>query len=104
MEDLLRTELSELLLRSARDPRFADVRIAQVDVSPDLGHALVRVSVLADESRRAEIEAALQRAAGYFRNRLAQRLRHMRRVPDLRFRIDRGAEHSQRITDLLENL
>ncbi len=64
----------------------------------------MRVSTITSEHESDEVEAALAKAAGFFRSRLAGRLRHMKRVPELTFRIDRGAEHSQRIHDLLENL
>ncbi len=104
VQDLLRAELTDLLLRDIRDPRFEGVSVVGVDVSADLSNARVRVSVLADDEERAQVQEALDHAAGYFKVRLAKRLRHMRRVPTLSFQIDRGAEHSQRINDLLENL
>ncbi|MDH3402597.1 MAG: 30S ribosome-binding factor RbfA [Acidobacteriota bacterium] len=103
VEDLLRAELADLLLREARDPRLREAHVSAVEVSPDLGSARVRVSILAgDEERRATLDA-LNRAAGFFRTRLAGRLRHMRRAPALAFELDRGPEHSQRISELLEN-
>ena len=102
-EDLLRAELADLLLRETRDPRLQAVHISSVEVSADLGHARVLVSVLANEAERTEVLEALERAAGFFRSALARRLKHMRRTPSLAFDIDRGAEHSQRIQELLEN-
>ena len=104
IEDQLRVELADLLLRKVRDPRLQEARVAAVDVSPDLSTARVHVSILADDSEREEGVAALNRAAGFFRASLAQRLRHMKRIPSLNFQLDRGPEHTQHITDLLENL
>ena len=101
--ELLQAEISQLLLRSVHDPRVRLASVANVDVSPDLRRAVVRVSVL-DESQRDESLAALRHAAGFLRHELAHRLRHMRVVPELVFELDRGAEHSQRISDLLEQL
>ena len=101
--ELLQAELSQLLLRSVQDPRVRTASIAAVDVSPDLRRAVVRVSVL-DESQREDCLAALRHAAGFLRHQLAHRLRHMRVMPELIFELDRGAEHSQRISDLLERL
>lgn len=101
--ELLQAELSQLILRSVRDPRVRLTSIAAVDVSPDLRRAVVRISVL-DEAQRQESLAALRHAAGFLRSRLAHQLRHMRVIPELIFEIDRGAEHSQRISDLLEQL
>jgi ribosome-binding factor A len=103
VEDLLRREIADLILRHVQDPRVSLASVVAVEVSPDLRHAVVRVSVLGDEAHREEAIAALQHARGYIRSQLAPRLR-LRVVPDLVFKLDRGAEHSQRITDLLESL
>ncbi len=102
--DLLRAELSDLLLRSVHDPRIRLVSVTGLEVSPDLRHAVVKVSVLgSDEEREATVEA-LRHARGFLRSELAHRLRTMRVTPELVFELDRGAEHSQRIADLLESL
>lgn len=101
--ELLQAEISQLLLRSVHDPRVRMASVSAVAVSPDLRRAVVRVSVL-DEEHREESLAALRHAAGFLRRELAHRLRHMRVMPELIFEIDRGAEHSQRISDILEQL
>lgn len=102
--DALRSELAWLLLRRVRDPRVRLASITAVDVSPDLRRAVVRVSVLGEEEARVGAVEALQHARGFLRSELAHRLRDMRAVPELSFELDRGAEHSQNISDLLEAL
>jgi len=104
VEDLLRIELADLLLREVRDPRLKEARVASIDAAPDLSRATVHVSILAEDEERAETLAALNKAAGFFRSRLAGRLRHMKRIPALTFDLDRGPEYSQHISELLENL
>lgn len=104
VEDLLRAELADLLLRKVADPRARAVTVSGVTVSADLQHAVVRLSVLGSEDERAAAVHALQGARAYLRVQLARRLRDMRRVPDLAFELDRGPEHQQTITDLLEGL
>ncbi len=102
--DLLRMELSTILQREVKDPRVALATIAGVSVSKDLSHAEVRVSVLGDdEEKRDAAIAALTRARGFVRSQLARRVR-LRVVPELVFKLDRGAEYSQRISDILESL
>ena len=101
--DLIRGELSFLLLKDVHDPRIRLVSVVGLSVSPDLRHATVKVSVLGtDEHREGTIEA-LRHARGFLRTELAHRLR-MRTTPELVFELDRGAEHSQTISDLLESL
>lgn len=101
--DLVRAELSDLLAREVADPRARGAVVTSVDLSTDLKHAVVLVSVLGAEPERREAVEALQGASGFLRSRLAKKLR-LKNVPELRFRLDRGAEHSQRISDLLESL
>ena len=99
--DLVRSELSSLLLQSLRDPRIQLASISEVDLSADLQVAKIRVSVLgADEDRDACIEA-LQHARGYLRKKLASRM-NLRHTPELSFVLDRGAEHAERIAALLD--
>ena len=101
--DLLRTELSTIISRRVRDPRVAMATVSAVDMSPDLKHARVYVSVVGtDEERQASL-AALDHAAGFIRSQLARELKRLRNIPELRFELDRGAEYSQRISELLEN-
>ncbi|MEO8502553.1 MAG: 30S ribosome-binding factor RbfA [Acidobacteriota bacterium] len=103
VQDLLRAEISDLLRREVQDPRIGLTTVTGVDVSPDLSHAVVKVSVLGDDLQRDDAIAGLRHAKGFIRTQLARRMR-TRVVPDLVFELDRGAEHSQRITDLLESL
>jgi ribosome-binding factor A len=101
--DLLRAELSDLLAREVADPRVRLASVTSVDLSPDLRHAIVEVSVLGSDDERELAIGALRGAQGFLRSRLARKVR-LRVVPELQFRLDRGSEHSQRISDLLESL
>ena len=101
--DVVRAELSDLLLRHVQDPRIRLASVSGVELSPDLRRAVVKISALGEEAQRLETVEALRHARGYLRTELASRLR-MRVTPELVFELDRGAEHSQKISDLLESL
>ncbi len=101
--DLLRSELSSIIQREMRDPRVRLSTVSGVTVSRDLSHAEVRISVLGQDEDRTESLAAFDRAKGFLRSKLARRVR-LRVVPELTFKPDRGAEHSQRISEILEKL
>ncbi|HLF56115.1 MAG TPA: 30S ribosome-binding factor RbfA [Thermoanaerobaculia bacterium] len=98
--DLIRSELSELFQRELRDPRVRLATVTRATVSGDLRHADVHVSVLGSEEERTAALAALVHARGFLRRELAHRL-SLRVTPELKFHLDRGAEHSQRIEELL---
>ena len=65
MGDLVRAELSDLLLREVQDPRIKLVSLTSVEVTPDMRRAAVRVSVLGDESQRLGALEALRHARGF---------------------------------------
>jgi len=103
VSDLLRAELSDLLLREVHDPRVKLASVTAVEVTPDLRRSVVKISVLGDDTQRQEALEGLRHAKGFLRRELAHRLR-LRATPELVFELDRGAEHSQRISDILEGL
>jgi len=102
--DLVRLHVSQILLRDIQDPRIRLASITNVHMTPDLKSARVQVSVLGDDADRQETAAALRDASGFIRRQLASQLRDLRSIPKLSFELDRGAEHSQHISDLLEQL
>ncbi len=90
----LREELSRLLLESVKDPRVRQVMITITEVrpAPDLKSAEVRVSFGPGAEDKAEPALeVLRRAAGFLRGEVARRL-NLKRAPELRFVMDRGAE------------
>jgi ribosome-binding factor A len=102
--DVLRAELADLLLTAVHDPRIKLVTVTEVAVTPDLRRAVVKVSALGEERERAAAVSGLQHARGFLRSELAKRLKSLRVTPELVFELDRGAEQSQKIADLLESL
>lgn len=101
--DLVRAELADILRRDLSDPRLALATVAEAQVAPDLRHARVRISVLGSDSERKQAIAALNHAAGFVRRQLGRRLK-LRATPELTFELDHGAEYSQQMSDLLEEL
>jgi ribosome-binding factor A len=102
--DLVRQNVSSIILREVQDPRIRLVSVSSVSMTPDLKRAHVRISALGSEDERKEVIDALSRAAGFLRRQLATHLRGLRVNPELIFELDRGAEHSQHISDLLEQV
>lgn len=103
----LRGEIARLLREEVGDPRIGMVSFTRVDVAPDLSHALVFWSALAEGSDpRAElerIESGLESAAAFLQRRLARQL-PLKRVPALRFRHDPSLELGSRTLSLLHEI
>lgn len=101
--ETLRQVITDALAREVRDPRVGFVTITGVQVTNELSHARVLVSVPGDEAARERALEGLESAAGFLRSRVARALT-TRTVPELHFELDRGLEHAARINELLEEI
>ena len=103
VSELIRSHLTELLERKVNDPRLQLVTITDVKVTPDAVRADVHFSVLGGAEVRAEAQAGLERAAGWLRRELGQRLR-LRNTPALVFHYDPSLERGEHIASILDEL
>ena len=101
--EAIRQTVAAFLTANVRDPRVGFVTVTGVDISADLAHAWVRVSVMGSEEEKGKSLEGLASAARFLRSQLARELR-LRGTPELRFELDRGLEHAQRIDRVLREL
>ena len=99
----IRQAISEMLLRDVRDPGIGFVTLSRVKVSPDLQLVRVYYTQIGDAKAKKDTVKALERATPFMRRQLANLVR-LRRVPELRFEFDAGAEHQERIETILLEL
>ena len=99
----IRQAVAAFLTSDVRDPRIGFVTVTGVEVTADLSHATISVSVMAHEEEKARSLEGLASAARYLRTELSRQLR-LRTSPELHFRLDRGIEHAQRIDRVLKEL
>lgn len=119
--DQIQRELASLIQLEVNDPRVGMVSVTGVNVSRDLAHAKVYVTVmntLTDDKAvndstlsepggldKLEIEEnikALNKAAGYLRTLLAKRL-SLRSVPKLQFHYDGSVQRGQQLSNLIDS-
>lgn len=103
--ELIKREVSQMLLNGIKDDRVGTgmVSVTDVDVSGDLQHAKIFVSIYGTDEARAETMAGLKSATGYVRSELGQRMR-LRRTPEVIFQEDRSIERGTRVLSLLNQL
>lgn len=101
--ELLKHEISDMILREIKDPRIGFVSITDVEVSPDLRHAKVYISVLGTESERKSSLAGLRSAVGFMRREIGSRLR-LKYTPDLSIVYDNSIEHGSHILELIDSV
>ena len=102
---LIRKETSQLLINGIRDERVHHgmVSITDVEVSGDLQHCKIFVSIFGDANDQPKVMEGLQAASGYLRGELGRRLQ-MRRAPEVVFQLDRGIEKGTSVLGLLNRL
>jgi ribosome-binding factor A len=101
--ELIAAELSDLLRTRMKDPRVGFASITHVEVSGDLRHAKIFVSVLGSEDEQAATIQALKHATGFLRHELASRL-VLRYMPALVFKLDTSIEKGTRVLQLIREL
>ena len=97
----LRRELGTLVHAAAREHGLPSTSVSDVEVSRDLAHAKVFVTVLQPE-RAQEAMKALKALAPELRYQLARAVK-MRHVPELHFHYDESLDRGERIDTLLRD-
>lgn len=103
--ELIKREVSQMLLHGIKDDRVGTgmVSVTYVDVSGDLQHAKVYVSIYGTESAKSETMAGLRSATGFIRSELGSRVR-LRRTPEVIFIEDDSIERGTKVLSLLNQL
>lgn len=91
------------ILAELNDPRVRDVTVTYVEVSPDLRHAKVHVSVMGDETRQRLSLAGLRSAAGFLQSKIARRI-DTRYTPKIEFLLDQGVKKSIEVARILREV
>jgi ribosome-binding factor A len=102
---LIKREVSQMLISGIKDDRVGAgmVSVTDVDVSGDLQHAKIFVSIYGTAEAKAETMAGLKAATAYVRSELGQRIR-LRRTPEVIFREDLGVERGTQVLSLISQL
>jgi len=104
VNDLIRKEISELILREVRDPRLSGLlSVTRVETSPDLRYAKVFVSLMGSDEEKRQAEDGLAAASGFLRRGLGERV-ILRYIPQLTFRLDDSIEEGSRMLELIKQV
>src|SRR5947199_5375996 len=98
--EVVREVASETILFELRDPRVKNVTVTRAEVSGDLQHAKVYVSVMGSPAEAQLTMHGLRHAAGFVQSKLAGRLK-TRFTPTIKFVLDEGVKKSIEMTRLI---
>ena len=92
--------LGDVIQKELKDPRVGFATVTGVEVSADLQHAKVRISVMGSPEEREAAMAALQRARGFLRKRVAEEMSYMRFVPELHLIQDTSLDYTMHMDEV----
>jgi ribosome-binding factor A len=98
--EVVRELASQTILFELRDPRVKGVTVTRAEISGDLQHAKVFVSIMGSSQEQQLCMHGLRHAAGFVQSKLAGRLQ-TRFTPVIQFVLDQGVKKSIEITRLI---
>lgn len=101
--DQIQRELAILIPQEVKDPRLGLITITGVDVSRDIGHAKVFITVMGENSadKINENLMVLKDTAGYLRMLLGKAMK-LRSVPVLHFHYDESITRGAHLSALID--
>ena len=99
----IQQEVSLMISRDMKDRRVGFVTVTGVQLSPDLRHARIFISLMGSESEKEESLEALNHATGWVRHELGQRIR-MKFLPEIVFQMDTSQEYGEHIDRLIDEI
>lgn len=101
--EAVRQAVSTAILTELWDPRVRNVTVTHVEVSGDLRHAKVYVSVMGTETQQQLAVRGLQHAGGFLQSKVAENVR-LRYTPTLEFTLDHGVKRSIEMSQLISRV
>src|ERR1700720_693456 len=104
LNSLLKEVISEVVTKDVRNPKVAPlVTVTRVEITPDLQHAKVYISVIGTSELKLATIEALQTAAGFIAIHASKKV-VMRHFPELTFKLDNSVDEHLRIDTILNKI
>lgn len=104
LNSLLKEVISDVIRKSVKNPNLPPlITVTSVDITGDLRHAQVFISVIGDETTKKKAIDALTSAAGFIATQASKQV-VIRYFPELKFCIDDSVEKQNRIDSLITKI
>lgn len=104
LSEELKKQISTIIRDELKDPDIPMMcSVLYVEVTRDLRHAKVNVSIMGDEDTQTKAFKALVRSQGYVRHLLAKAMT-VRYIPEITFELDQSISHSIRVSQLINEM
>ena len=99
----MKKEVMDIINNKVKDPRVGFLTITDVELTNDLSHAKVYLTVLGSNKEIDNTFKALEKAKGFIKSELGSRMR-LRIVPELFFEYDESIEYGNKIEKMIQDL
>ncbi|MBL7565394.1 30S ribosome-binding factor RbfA [Staphylococcus saccharolyticus] len=99
----MKQEIMDIVNNKVKDPRVGFLTITDVELTNDLSHAKIFLTVLGSDKEVENTFKALEKATGFIKSELGSRMR-LRIIPDLTFEYDESIEYGNKIERMLQDL
>ncbi len=103
VKEFLKEEISDIIRRELKDPRLGFVTVTGAEITVDLRHARVYVSIMGTDQEREKSMAVLKNSQRFVRQAFAKRCT-MKVLPEIEFRLDESVNRGARISELLAQI
>ena len=100
LQELIKQEMSKMLLKELKDPRIGFVTVTDVEMTGDLREAKIYVSIMGGAEQVKSSLEGLQSALGFIRREIGHRIR-LRFTPEISFALDTSLDYGDHIQKLL---
>ncbi|MFN8578052.1 MAG: 30S ribosome-binding factor RbfA [Candidatus Sericytochromatia bacterium] len=103
--EAVKREMAALLLRDIKDSRVKNhlTSVTEVEVTNDLRHVTIFISVLGDKEQKTNVMKGLESAKGFIRSEIGQRI-NLRFVPEIHLKLDESLEKGDKLLALMDKL
>ncbi|MHC4662935.1 MAG: 30S ribosome-binding factor RbfA [Planctomycetota bacterium] len=103
VSETIKKAVAEIIMRDLADPRVRFASVNRVEISADLLHAKIFISIIGEEAEQRTVFRGIQSAAGFIRNELRDRI-NLRFLPKLQFIHDQSVEKAIEISKLIDEI
>lgn len=100
VQELIRQEVGKIILHDLKNPKIGFVTVTSVEMSSDLRHGKIFISLYGDDETQKKTWLALLKSLPFIRHEIGQRV-HLRYTPELIFAKDTSEEYSEYIQKIL---
>lgn len=103
LEKSLKKVINNIIYRKINDPRINFTTITRIQVSSDLKHANIYVSIYGDENHNKKCLKGLKSATKFIRGEIGRQLK-IRFVPEIKFKIDESMEYQYKLLKIASEI